>query len=183
MASTWITSLDRAGVDAAVRRWLSRDALPGREIERARSLADGYGNDNILLVTGTSEQYVLRRYLHRNTCAVEAALAGHVAGIVPVAEVVAADPDGTASGQPLLLSRHMPGDLVSEILPGLAAPEAERLASCRPASPQASSPDIAPAADTWPGTGPTSARLSISSPSPTSSPGHPSIRISAKPPP
>jgi PadR family transcriptional regulator, regulatory protein PadR len=35
MASIWITTLDHAGVDAAVRGWLSRDALPGREIERA----------------------------------------------------------------------------------------------------------------------------------------------------
>jgi aminoglycoside phosphotransferase (APT) family kinase protein len=127
MASTWITSLDRAGVDAAVRRWLSHDALPGREIERARSLAGGYRNDNILLVAGTGEQYVLRRYPHRSTCAVEAALAARVAGIVPTAEVIAADPDGTASGQPLLLSRYMPGDLVSEILPGSAAHEAEGL--------------------------------------------------------
>jgi aminoglycoside phosphotransferase (APT) family kinase protein len=127
MASTWTTSLDRAGVDAAVRGWLSRAALPGRDIERARSLAGGYRNDNILLVTGTGEQYVLRRYLHSNTCAVEAALAARLAGIVPVAEVVAADPDGTASGQPLLLSRYLPGELVSEILPRLAAHDAEGL--------------------------------------------------------
>jgi aminoglycoside phosphotransferase (APT) family kinase protein len=127
MASAWITSLDRAGVDEAVRGWLARDALPGHDIERARSLAGGFSNDNLLLVTSTGEQYVLRRYLRHNSCAVEAALAARVAGIVPVAEVVAADPDGTASGQPLLLSRYMPGDLVSEILPGLAAHEAEEL--------------------------------------------------------
>jgi aminoglycoside phosphotransferase (APT) family kinase protein len=59
---------------------------------------------------------VLRRYLQRNTCAVETALAGRLAGLVPVAEVVAADPDGSAAGEPVMLSRFVPGDLVSTVL-------------------------------------------------------------------
>jgi aminoglycoside phosphotransferase (APT) family kinase protein len=70
---------------------------------------------------------VLRRYLERNTCAVEAALAGRLAGVVPVAEIVATDPDGTAAGEPVMLSRFMPGDPVDTLLPGLTPAEASAL--------------------------------------------------------
>lgn len=99
-----------------VRGWLSRDALPGQRIQHASALDGGYRNANILLVTDAGDRYVLRRYPQRNTCAVEAALAGRLAGIVPVAEVIAADPDGTAAGEPVMLSRFVPGDLVSTVL-------------------------------------------------------------------
>ena len=107
-----------------IRDWLGRDALPGQQVRHARALTGGYRNATTLLVTGNGDRYVLRRYLERNTCAVEAALAARLAGIVPVAEVVAADPDGTAAGEPVMLSRFMPGDPVDTILPGLAQAEA-----------------------------------------------------------
>jgi aminoglycoside phosphotransferase (APT) family kinase protein len=104
-------------IDEPIRRWLSRHALPGHEIKHARALAGGYSNANILLVADTGEHYVLRRYLHHNTCAVEAALATRLAGIVPVADVIAADAEGTTAGQPVMVSRFMPGDLISTLLP------------------------------------------------------------------
>ena len=110
-----------------IRDWLSRDALPGDEIQNAAALTGGYRNANILIVTAAGGRYVLRRYLHSNACAVEAALAGRLAGIVPVAEVVAADPDGTIAGEPVLLSRFMPGDMASTVLPELAPAEAATL--------------------------------------------------------
>ena len=110
-----------------IRDWLGRDALPGQQIRYARALTGGYRNATSLLVTGSGDRYVLRRYLERSTCAVEAALAARLAGIVPVAEVVAADPDGTAAGEPVMLSRFMPGDPVDTILPGLAQAEAGAL--------------------------------------------------------
>lgn len=72
-------------VDEPIRRWLSRDALPGREITHARALAGGYSNANILLVTDTGDRYVLRRYLRHNTGTVETAVAERLAGVVPVA--------------------------------------------------------------------------------------------------
>jgi len=62
----------------------------------------------------------VRRYLHRNTCAIETALACRPTGIVPVAEVIAA-------GEPVMLSRFVPGDLISAILPTLGSPEAGEL--------------------------------------------------------
>src|SRR4051812_3418533 len=89
-------------IDEPIRRWLSRDALPGHEIKHARALAGGYSNANILLVADTGAHYVLRRSLHHNTCAVETALATRLAGIAPVADVIAADAEGTAAGQPVM---------------------------------------------------------------------------------
>jgi fructokinase len=114
-------------LDAPIRRWLSQDALPGHQIKHARALAGGYSNANILLVSHTGEQYVLRRYLNHNSCAIEAALAERLDSIVPVAEVISADADGTAAGQPVMVSRFMPGTLVSTILPDLDPGEARAL--------------------------------------------------------
>lgn len=105
------------GFDAAVAAWLASDALPGRRIEQTRALPGGYRNHNLHLVTDTGDQYVLRRFLHSNTCAIEAALAARLAGVAPVAEVIAADPHGAAAGQPVMLSRFMPGVLLSDALP------------------------------------------------------------------
>ncbi|MFE0026136.1 phosphotransferase family protein [Amycolatopsis sp. NPDC059021] len=106
--------------------WIG-EVLPGRRIERTRTLRGGFRNHNLQLVTDDGEQYVLRRFTHRNTCGVEAALAVRLAGTVPVAEVVAADPDGTAAGQPVLLSRFVPGVLLSDVLPTADDESAERL--------------------------------------------------------
>ena len=114
-------------IDEPIRRWLSRDALPGLEIQHAEALAGGYSNANILLASDAGDHYVLRRYLNHNTCAVEAALAGRLAGIVPVADVIAADADGSAAGQPVMVSRFVPGNLVSTILPDLGPDEAGAL--------------------------------------------------------
>ncbi|MGW5701628.1 hypothetical protein [Amycolatopsis japonica] len=79
-------------------------ALPGRRIERTRTLSGGYRNHNLQLVTDNGEQFVLRRFLHGNTCATEAALTARLIGVAPVAEVIAADPQGTIAGQPVMLS-------------------------------------------------------------------------------
>ncbi|HET8659646.1 MAG TPA: phosphotransferase [Micromonosporaceae bacterium] len=110
-------------LDPDASAWLTGQALPGRRIVHTARLAGGYRNDNLLLVTDLGDRFVLRRYLHANACAIEAALAGRLAGSVPVAEVVAADPTGEAAGQPLLLSRFVAGTLASVALPGLVAGE------------------------------------------------------------
>jgi hypothetical protein len=60
----------------------------------AETRPGGYTNDNILLLTLAGERYVLRRYLRRNTCALEAVLAARLSGTVPVPGVVCADPVG-----------------------------------------------------------------------------------------
>ena len=114
-------------VDEPIRRWLSRVALPGREITHARAFAGGYSNANILLVADTGDRYVLRRYLRHNSCVAETALAVRLAGIVPVAGVIAADAEGTAAGQPVMVSEFVPGDLVSTTLPELVPDEATAL--------------------------------------------------------
>jgi aminoglycoside phosphotransferase (APT) family kinase protein len=107
--------------DPGVRVWLAR-ALAGQRIVAVRQLAGGYRNDNVLLVTDAAEKYVLRRYRGEDveatgrTCGVEAALAARLRGIVPVPEVIAADPAGSAAGEPLLLSRYVAGSMVSEVL-------------------------------------------------------------------
>jgi fructokinase len=103
---------------SALERWLATEA--GVRVARSQPLAGGYRNLNTLLVTDAGQRYVLRRYRHGNPCAVEAALAARLAGVVPVAEVVAADASGSAAGEPVLLSRFVPGRLMSTLLPGLS---------------------------------------------------------------
>jgi aminoglycoside phosphotransferase (APT) family kinase protein len=116
-------------LDPPVLAWLA-GALPGHRIVAAAPLGGGYSNDNIRLTTDRGG-YVLRRYRPgggrdlARTCAVEAALAQRLAGTgVPVAEVIASDPDGRAAGEPLLLARFAPGVTVKDALaadPGSAA--------------------------------------------------------------
>jgi aminoglycoside phosphotransferase (APT) family kinase protein len=107
--------------DPRIRAWLD-GALNGQRIATARPLAGGYRNDNLLLVTDTAGKYVLRRYRGtdlrsaRRTCGIEVALAARLRGVVPVAEVIGADPAGSAAGQPLLLSRYVPGVMISAAL-------------------------------------------------------------------
>jgi fructokinase len=113
-------------VDGRLRGWLL-GALAGRRLVSARRLAGGYRNDNLLLTTADGTHAVLRRYRHENRCAVEAALARRVAGVVPVAEVIAADPDGAAAGEPVLLSRFVPGVLASAALRDARGADAEDL--------------------------------------------------------
>jgi aminoglycoside phosphotransferase (APT) family kinase protein len=125
-------------LDPATAAWLRR-ALPGRRITTAEPLSGGYGNQNIRVTTDRGS-YVLRRYLRDDsarTCAVEAALATRLADTaVPVAGVIAADPEGTVAGQPLLLARHVDGVMVSEAIardpasaPGLGAAAGRALAA------------------------------------------------------
>jgi aminoglycoside phosphotransferase (APT) family kinase protein len=121
--------MDAAALEPPVLAWLGRE-LPGHRVEAVAPLSGGYSNENALVTTDRG-RYVLRRYRPRpgrdagRTCAVEAALAVRAAAAgVPVADVVAADPQGRAAGQPLLLARFAPGVMVSDALaadPGAAA--------------------------------------------------------------
>ncbi|MEV0719964.1 phosphotransferase [Asanoa sp. NPDC050611] len=105
-------------VTPPIRDWLTRVALPGRRVVGVRALTGGYSNDNLAVTTDAGTDFVLRRYRRTNACAVEAALAARLAGIVPVAEVVAADPTGSSAGEPVLLSRFMQGRPIGEVLRG-----------------------------------------------------------------
>lgn len=117
-------------------RWLGH-VLPGERVTAAVPLTGGYSNSNTRLVTAAGRSYVLRRYLAQDgpaqdgpvrdgpvrdvaaagrTCAVEAALAGRLRGVAPVAEVVAADASGAQAGEPVLLSRYVPGVMLRTAL-------------------------------------------------------------------
>jgi aminoglycoside phosphotransferase (APT) family kinase protein len=105
-------------LDPLVTAWLTDEALPGAVITEVTVLSGGYANENLLLVTARGERYVLRRYLRPNserTLGIEAAIAGLVRGTVPVATVVAT---GSPTGEPLLLSEFVPGELVGAALAG-----------------------------------------------------------------
>jgi aminoglycoside phosphotransferase (APT) family kinase protein len=112
-------------LEPRVREWIG--AATGDRVVGARPLTGGYSNDNTLVAVAGGGEFVLRRYLRTNACAVEAALAARLSGVVPVAEVVAADPDGTATGEPALLSVFVPGRLLGEVLAGAPAAEAAAL--------------------------------------------------------
>ncbi len=143
--------------------WLDR-VLPGQPIIHAERLAGGFSNDNILIRTGAGRRLVLRRYVRSNACAVEAALADRVRGVVPVPEVVAADPDGTGAGEPVLLSEFVHGLPVSQALAAGTRQDAAALGRAVGAALAAigtvrfasggffSGADLVPAADAaWPG--------------------------------
>ncbi|HEY9474252.1 MAG TPA: phosphotransferase [Mycobacteriales bacterium] len=95
-----------------------RAALGPRRIVSVAPLYSGHsGNVWRLVVAGPSEVYVLR--IHRRgatACAVEAALGQRLRGIVPVPEVVYADPEGETVGAPVTLSRWMQGQRLEEAL-------------------------------------------------------------------
>jgi aminoglycoside phosphotransferase (APT) family kinase protein len=104
---------------ARTREWLESVALPGRTIAATRRLSGGYRNNNLLLECADGARFVLRRYLGDNRCAVEAALARLLDGVVPVAPVVAADPGDTA-----LLLEFVPGTPVDVLLKTVGENEA-----------------------------------------------------------
>jgi aminoglycoside phosphotransferase (APT) family kinase protein len=161
-------------LEPAAAAWLHR-ALPGLRIEAAEPLGGGYRNENIRVVTDRGS-YVLRRYRRSGagtagaagaghagrTCAVEAALAARLAATaVPAAAVIAADPAGSAAGEPLLLARHVPGVMVSEALaadPGSAAELGVAAGRALAAVGSVTfarggaftGPDLVPSADGWP---------------------------------
>ncbi|MET0418681.1 MAG: phosphotransferase, partial [Actinoplanes sp.] len=99
-----------------LRSWVENEALPGHRIAATQVLTGGYSNENVLLTMAGGGRYVLRRYLRRNSCAVEAALSARLAGVVPVPEVVAADPAGRSAGEPVLLSVFAPGAPLADVM-------------------------------------------------------------------
>lgn len=117
----------------ALDGWL-RAALGGQAIDTTENLGGGYRNRNTLLHAGRGESFVLRQYGRpasgqpggdaddageaRRTCAVESALAARLRGVAPVPEVIAADPDGAVAGEPVMLSRFVPGAPLGEVLAG-----------------------------------------------------------------
>jgi aminoglycoside phosphotransferase (APT) family kinase protein len=96
-------------------------ALCPEEVIGVERLAGGYTNEN-LAITTNSGRYVLRRYRRSaesagRICAIEVALAQRLRGTaVPIAEVIAADPTGTAAGEPLLLARYVQGEMLKSAI-------------------------------------------------------------------
>ncbi|WP_424215886.1 phosphotransferase family protein (plasmid) [Streptomyces sp. BI20] len=134
-----MTSPDPTGhPDAATRSWLARHALPGARLCGVDPLPGGFTNDMVLLTARhpgapEPERYVLRRHrpsgsrFPRNTCGVEVAvLARAAAGGVPVGPVVAADPQGRATGRPTLLYRYVEGVPLTGVLGDGPAPAGAR---------------------------------------------------------
>ncbi|MFJ4917876.1 phosphotransferase [Streptomyces sp. NPDC088726] len=127
-------------LDPATHTWLTRHALPGALLHEVGPLAGGFTNDMAVLTVhrpeaAGAERYVLRRHrpcgsrFPRNTCAVEIAVLGRAAArSVPVTAVVAADPQGHATGRPTLLYRFVEGIPLSQVLAdGPAGGEARSL--------------------------------------------------------
>ncbi|MFJ5925687.1 phosphotransferase family protein [Kitasatospora sp. NPDC092948] len=121
-------------LDAGTRAWLHDEALPGERVRRAGRLLGGCNNELILLVTEMDGHYVLRRFrpggesgVRRNTCEVEAALLRRLHGRLPSPELVAADPDGAATGCPSLVYRFVRGVPLTEALTGVPGAAAAAL--------------------------------------------------------
>lgn len=105
-------------IGPSVAAWLG-EVLAGQALADAALLSGGYRNRNTLIRTTAGERFVLRQYLQpagSHAGAIEAALLARLSGRVPVAEVVAADLDGTVTGGPTLLCRFVPGVLLRTAL-------------------------------------------------------------------
>lgn len=99
-------------------RWLGA-VLPGQQVTGLSRLGGGYRNRNTRLDLDDGESLVLRQYeVDRagTTCAVEAAVLQRLRGVAPVPQLVAADPDGQAAGEPVLLTELVPGTPLSVLL-------------------------------------------------------------------
>ncbi|MFD7643421.1 phosphotransferase family protein [Kitasatospora sp. NPDC059795] len=121
-------------LDVGTRAWLHGEALPGERVRCAERLLGGCNNELILLLTEADGRYVLRRFrpggesgVRRNTCEVEAALLRRLHGRLPLPELVAADPDGAATGCPSLLYRYIRGVPLTEALADASGPAAADL--------------------------------------------------------
>ncbi|MBG0818691.1 phosphotransferase family protein [Planomonospora sp. ID82291] len=101
-------------LEPGTREVLSRQVLSGARVVGARWLTGGFSGDTVLLHTDRGQEFVLRRYPRRNTCAVEAAVLGLLADRVPVPDVVHANADGTLLGEPFLLTRFVSGIPLNE---------------------------------------------------------------------
>ncbi|HEX3788321.1 MAG TPA: phosphotransferase [Pseudonocardiaceae bacterium] len=101
-------------LDGPTRDWLREQV--GADVVLVLALTGGFTNENLLVRTDGGEQFVLRRFRRGNSCAVEAALARRLRSVVAVPAVVAAEPDASVAGQPLLLSEFVPGELLSVVL-------------------------------------------------------------------
>lgn len=90
---------------------------PRRTVSVAPLYGGQGGNVWRVVVAGPSEAYVLR--IHRRgslACSLESALAYRLRGVLPVPEVVFADPDGEVVGAPVTLSRWMHGQRLEDVL-------------------------------------------------------------------
>lgn len=152
---------EATSLPAALGGWLGW-VLGGQMITEHERLAGGYSNENLLITTAAGERLVLRRYLRANRCAVEAALAQRLRGVVPVPEVVAADPDGGEAGEPVLLARYVTGLPLGHALAGagqqdqaslgrLVGAALASIGTVRFACPgEFTGPDLVPDASAWP---------------------------------
>ena len=101
-------------------RWLEA-VLPGQWATGQARLGGGYRNRNTRLDLDDGESVVLRQYevdAASRICAVEAALLKRLRGVAPVPPLIAADPDGSAAGQPVLLTEFVPGTPLAAALAG-----------------------------------------------------------------
>ncbi|GLY30502.1 phosphotransferase [Kineosporia sp. NBRC 101731] len=117
-------------LDNPLNEWVVGEVLPGRRIVDSQPLVGGVDREMVCLTVDSGERYVVRRYRHRNSCALEQSLLVHLAGRVPVVEVVGADPTGEASGEPTLVYRYVDGrplDLVLHDQNRSSADEMEQL--------------------------------------------------------
>ncbi|GGR02862.1 hypothetical protein GCM10010195_68180 [Kitasatospora griseola] len=129
-----MVTTDPIELDVGTRAWLHGEALHGERVRCAGRLLGGCNNELILLVTEAGGRYVLRRFrpggesgVRRNTCEVEAALLRRLSGRLPLPELVAADPDGAATGCPSLVYRYIRGVPLTEALADASGPAAADL--------------------------------------------------------
>lgn len=71
-----------------------------------------------VVVDGPAEAYVLRAHGHGSlACAIETTLVRRLRGVVPVPELVYADPGGEVTGVPVTLTRWVHGQRLCDVLP------------------------------------------------------------------
>jgi aminoglycoside phosphotransferase (APT) family kinase protein len=106
-------------------------AFGRRRVVAAEPLTDGASTTSYrVALEGLEEAYVLRIFARDPTaCRKELDITRLVAGTVPIAEIVDADPDGARHGRPYSVSRWIDGVKLDRLLEALSGDEVDQLGS------------------------------------------------------
>ncbi len=113
----WVRAEARSAPSAAALERLVRTAFPRSHVTAIEPLASGFRNANFKVQLDSNDEWiVLRVYEHDpSLCQKEVDLIRLVAGSVPVADVIHAEPAGLDESPPFALIRHVEGITFHEL--------------------------------------------------------------------
>jgi len=113
----WLRSEPRRIIPAPVLERVARTALVGRTVIDVQPLTDGFRNANFSLqLDSAPERVVLRIYEHdASLCQKEVDIFHLIGNLVPIPEIIHAEPNGMNDLAPFVLMRHIKGITFHEL--------------------------------------------------------------------